>query len=177
MGFTPLEGLVMGTRTGDIDPAVVFHLARSGHDLAGIEDLFKHHSGLFGLCGDNDLRAVESRARQGDPAAALALDVYCHRIRRYVGAYLAVLGRLDAIVFTAGVGEHSALVRHRSLTGLHALGIQLDPTRNAEGTGERVVSPGSARVRVCVVPTDEERAIADETAEALGLDVRGPGPR
>jgi len=168
MGLTPLEGLVMGTRTGDIDPAVVFHLARAGLSLARIEDLFEHHGGLRGLCGDNDLRAVQARAAAGDAAAILALDVYCHRIRKYVGAYHAVLGRLDAIAFTAGVGEHSALVRERSLAGLETLGIAVDPARNKDGTGERVISPDTGPVRVCVVPTDEERAIAEETAEACG---------
>jgi acetate kinase len=169
MGFTPLEGLVMGTRTGDIDPAVVFHLARvAGLGLDGIEDAFEHRGGLRGLCGDHDVRAVTDRADAGDPAASLALDVYCHRIRKYVGAYHAVLGRLDAIAFTAGVGEHSALVRRRSLAGLEPLGIAVDPDRNAGGTAERVISPDGSRVAVCVVPTDEERAIAAETAALLG---------
>ena len=162
MGFTPLEGLVMGSRTGDIDPAVVFHLARvAGLGLADIEDAFEHRGGLRGLCGDNDVRAV------AEPAATLALDVYCHRIRKYVGAYHAVLGRLDAIAFTAGVGEHSALVRQRSLAGLEPLGIAVDPARNATGPAERVISHVDSPVTVCVVPTDEERAIADETAALL----------
>jgi acetate kinase len=167
MGLTPLEGLVMGTRTGDIDPAVVFHLARAGLDLAEIEDLFEHRAGLRGLCGDNDMRTVESRAAAGDEAAARALDVYCHRVRKYIGAYHAVLGRLDAIAFTAGVGEHSAGVRARCLAGLDALGIAVDPARNGTGTGERVISAGTAATAVCVVPTDEERAIAEETAETI----------
>src|SRR5262249_33754529 len=106
----------------------------------------------------------------GDPAAQLALDVYCHRIRRYVGAFHAVLGRLDAVVFTAGVGEHSAVVRQRALSGLEALGIVLDPAANAaSGDGARVVSARGGRVAVCVVPTDEERGIAEETAALLGL--------
>jgi acetate kinase len=166
MGLTPLEGLVMGTRTGDLDPAVAFHLARSGVDLADIEDLYQHRSGLLGLCGDNDMRAIQQR---DDPDAHLALDVYCHRIRKYVGAYHAVLGRLDAIVFTAGIGEHSAVVRARSLAGLDPLGIAVDPERNGSGEGARIVSPAGARVAVCVVPTDEEHAIAQETAELLGL--------
>ena len=171
MGLTPLEGLVMGTRTGDLDPAVTFHLARqAGLTLEEISDSYEHHGGLRGLCGDNDLRAVERRAAGGDPAAALALDVYCHRIRKYVGAYHAVLGRLDAIAFTAGVGEHSATVRRRSLADLEPLGIATDPTHNHDaGTAERIISPDGARVAVCVIPTDEERAIADETAEALPI--------
>jgi acetate kinase len=116
------------------------------------------------------MRTVQARAQAGDPAAQLALDVYCHRIRKYVGAYHAVLGRLDAVVFTAGVGEHSAAVRQASLTGLDSLGIVVDAERNAaQATGARVVSTPGARVAVCVVPTDEERAIAQETAALLGL--------
>jgi acetate kinase len=169
MGLTPLEGLVMGTRSGDLDPAVVFHLARNaGLDLDAIEDALVHGGGLRGLCGDNDMRAVLARVEAGDPSATLALDVYCHRIRKYVGAYHAVLGRLDAITFTAGVGQHSAPVRARALAGLDALGIAVDPARNTVASNdERVISPDGARVAVCVVPTDEERAIAEETAEAV----------
>ena len=171
MGLTPLEGLVMGTRTGDLDPAVTFHLARqAGLTLDAIEELYEHRGGLRGLCGDNDLRAVQRRAAGGDPDAVLAIDVYCHRIRKYVGAYYAVLGRLDAIAFTAGVGEHSAAVRQQCLQGLAALGIVVDPARNARPGNDqaRVISPTGAPVAVCVVPTDEERAIADEVVEALG---------
>jgi acetate kinase len=168
MGLTPLEGLVMGTRPGDLDPAVTFHLLRHGVDLDEVEDLYQHHGGLAGLCGDNDLRAIATRYAQGDPAARLAVDVYCHRIRKYVGAYHAVLGRLDAIVFTAGVGEHSALVRARSLEGLEPLGIAVDADRNAGTGGARVISPDGSRVTACVVPTDEERAIAEEVAALLG---------
>jgi acetate kinase len=169
MGLTPLEGLVMGTRTGDLDPAVTFHLARAaGLSLAEIEDRYQHHAGLLGLCGDNDLRRVSARAESGDAAARLALDVYCHRIRKYVGAYHAVLGRLDAITYTAGVGEHSTVVRGRSLAGLEPLGIAVDPDRNAAGEPARVISPDGARVTVCVVPTDEERAIAEEVSRLLG---------
>ncbi|TMM39786.1 MAG: acetate kinase [Actinobacteria bacterium] len=167
MGLTPLEGLVMGTRTGDLDPAVAFHLGRAGLDLAGIEDVYLHRSGLAGLCADNDMRRVIDRCSAGDPAARLALDVYCHRIRKYVGAYHAVLGRLDAITFTAGVGEHSAVVRARCLAGLEPLGIAVDRARNEAGDPARIVSPDGSRVAVCVVPTDEERAIADEVARLL----------
>ncbi len=167
MGMTPLAGLVMGTRPGDVDPAVVFHLARSGLELDRIEDLYQHHSGLSGLCGENDMRAILRRVEAGDPAATLALDVYCHRIRGYVGAYHAALGRLDAIVFTAGVGEHSAVVRARCLAGLELWGIEVDPARNAAGAPERIVSPDAARVRVCVVPTNEEAAIAQEVSQLL----------
>jgi acetate kinase len=169
MGLTPLEGLVMGTRTGDLDPAVTFVLARAGVD--GIEDLYQHRSGLLGLCGDSDLRAIQQR---DDPAARLALDVYCHRIRKYVGAYHAVLGRLDAITFTAGVGEHSTVVRERSLSGLEPLGIGVDPDRNAAGEVPRLISPDGSRVAVCVVPTDEERAIAEEVSRLLAAGAVPP---
>ncbi len=165
MGMTPLEGLVMGTRSGDLDPAVVFHLVRAGLAVTEVENLLQRHGGLAGLAGENDLRTVTARADAGDPVAELALAVYCHRIRKYVGAYLAVLGRLDAIVFTAGVGEHSAVVRERSLAGLTGLGITIDPDRNAGNAP--VISPAGAPVAVCVVPTDEERGIADEVATLL----------
>jgi acetate kinase len=162
MGMTPLEGLVMGTRTGDLDPAVTFHLLRAGLSAEDVEDLYQHHGGLLGLCGTGDVRTVQSRT---DEDARLALDVYCHRIRKYVGAYHAVLGRVDAIVFTAGVGEHSAAVRAGALAGLDPMGIAVDPARNEAGAG--IISPAGARVAVCVVPTDEERAIAEEIAPLL----------
>jgi acetate kinase len=163
MGFTPLEGLVMGTRSGDLDPAIGAYLHRAaGLDDEGFDDLVEHRSGLAGLCGDNDMRAVLRRRAAGDEAATLAFDVYCHRIRKYVGAYHAVLGLLDAVVFTAGVGEHAAEVRAASLAGLEHWGITVDPERNASGTGARLVSPHGAPLAVCVVPTNEELAIAED---------------
>jgi acetate kinase len=169
MGLSPLEGLVMGTRGGDLDPALPLHLQRSaGLDVEEVDDLLEHRSGLAGLCGDNDMRGVLVRRAAGDPHATLAFDVYCHRIRKYVGAYHAVLGRLDAITFTAGVGEHAAAVRATSLAGLSEWGIAVDPVRNAGGHGARVISPEGARVAVCVVPTDEELAIALEVAPLVG---------
>jgi acetate kinase len=113
------------------------------------------------------MRTVIRRAGAGDPDAQLALDVYCHRIRKYIGAYYAVLGRLDAIAFTAGIGENSAEVRARALAGLLPLGIAVDPARNDTGAAERVISPDDTPVTVCVVPTDEERAIAEEIATLL----------
>ena len=177
MGLTPLEGLVMGTRTGDIDPAVVFLLGReAGMGLPEIDELFHQRGGLRGLCGDNDMRAVVSRAEAGDADATLALDVYCHRLRRYVGAFHAVLGRLDAITFTAGVGEHNPLIRRNALTGLDTLGITVDDERNTTGTGERVISRPGSRVAVCVVPTDEERAIAEEVGNHLNSPPSTPSP-
>jgi acetate kinase len=160
MGFTPLEGLVMGTRCGDLDPALPGFLERAGLSPSEVDTLLQHRSGLAGLCGDNDMRTVERRRAEGDEAATLAFDVYCHRIRRYVGAYHATLGRLDAVVFTAGIGENSSAVRTASLAGLEGWGIVVDPDRN-DGRGARVISPDDARVAVCVVPTDEEHAIAE----------------
>lgn len=162
MGMTPLEGLVMGTRSGDLDPAVVLYLARTGGmSLDEIDVLLNRRSGMLGLCGDNDMRAVAERVAEGDPDAELAMSVYCHRLRKYVGAYYAVLGTVDVIAFTGGVGENSAPVRERALAGLGALGITVDPVRNARG--ETFVSPDGGRVRVAVIPTDEEFEIARQT--------------
>ncbi|MGY3516881.1 acetate kinase [Micromonospora sp. PTRAS2] len=171
MGMSPLEGLVMGTRSGDLDPTIVFHLRReAGMGVDEIDDLLNHRSGLLGLAGVNDMREVLARRAAGDPAAALAFDVYTRRITGYVGAYYALLGRVDAVTFTAGVGEHAAPVRAAALAGLERLGIAVDPAHN-DGTGDRVISPAGAEVAVCVVGTDEEREIAREAravAEATG---------
>ncbi|MFC8847486.1 MULTISPECIES: acetate/propionate family kinase [unclassified Micromonospora] len=162
MGMSPLEGLVMGTRSGDLDPTVVFHLRReAGMGVDEIDDLLNHRSGLLGLAGVNDMREVLARRAAGDPAAALAFDVYTRRITGYVGAYYALLGRVDAVTFTAGVGEHAAPVRAAALAGLDRLGIAVDPARN-DGEGDRVISPAGAEVAVCVIGTDEEREIARE---------------
>jgi acetate kinase len=168
MGLTPLEGLVMGTRSGDLDPAVLQHLHRTaGLGFDELDDLLLHRSGLLGLSGHNDMRDVLTLRASGDDRASLAFDVYCHRVRKYVGAYHAVLGRLDAITFTAGVGEHAAEVRAACLAGLRMWGIAVDPARNTSGDGPRVISPPGAAVAVCVVPTDEEVAIAGEVRRTL----------
>lgn len=169
MGLTPLEGLVMGTRSGDIDPAIPAYLQRvAGLDSESVEEMLNRESGLLGLTGSNDLRDVNKQADDGDPAAQLAIDVYCHRIRKYVGAYYAVLGRVDAIVFTAGVGENDERTRARSLAGLERLGIAVDVARNESGDrGERFISPDGAEVAVLVVPTDEEIEIARQSLAAV----------
>jgi acetate kinase len=173
MGLSPLEGLVMGSRSGDLDPAVVFHLHRTaGMSVDEIDDLLNHRSGLVGLAGAGDMREVLSRRASGDRAAALAIDVYCRRIRSYVGAYYAVLGRLDAIAFTAGVGENAAPVRAESLAGLDRLGIEIDPARN-DSVREGIISPEGATVTVCVVPTDEELEIATQTRSVVGGSPKG----
>ena len=170
MGLTPLEGLVMGTRSGDVDPALVLHLRRTaGLAVEEIEDVLNSGSGLLGLAGAGDMREVHRRVAAGDEDAALALAVYCYRIRKYVGAYTAALGRVDAIVFTAGVGEHDATVRARALAGLERFGIAVDPERNAaDATVARTISPARAEVAVLVVPTDEELEIATQAAALAG---------
>jgi acetate kinase len=170
MGLSPLEGLVMGTRSGDVDPAVVFHLARvAGMSVDEIDTLLNKRSGLVGLCGDNDMREITRRIGEGDPAAQLAFDVYIHRLKKYLGAYHAVLGRLDAVAFTAGVGENAANVREAALAGLEPLGLAVDPERNAvRGDGARLISPDGSRVAVAVVPTDEELEIAQQVYTLVG---------
>ena len=175
MGLTPLEGLVMGTRSGDLDPAVPAYLERvAGLDAVEVERALNEDGGLLALAGSNDLRDVRRAAAAGDPGAKLAIDVYCHRIRKYVGAYYAVLGRVDAIVFTAGVGENDARTRALSLAGLENLGIAVDAVRNeADAHGERVISPEGAPIAVLVIPTDEEIEIARQALAAVaGRDAR-----
>ncbi|MEU6125931.1 acetate kinase [Streptomyces sp. NPDC047123] len=165
MGLTPLEGLVMGTRSGDTDPAVIFHLARvGGMSIDEIDVLLNKKSGLIGLCGDNDMREIRRRVDEGDEQAALAFDIYVHRLKKYIGAYYAVLGRVDAIAFTAGVGENAAPVREAAVAGLEELGLAVDGALNSVRSDEaRLISPEYARVAVAVVPTDEELEIASQT--------------
>ena len=170
MGLTPLEGLVMGARSGDIDPAVVFHLARTaGMDIDAVDTLLNKRSGMLGLAGRQDMRDLVSAAEDGDEAAQLALQIYCYRVRKYVGAYLAVLGRVDAIVFTAGIGENSPEVRGLSLAGLTGLGIEVDGEANLVRSKEPrdIATPGSP-VRVLVIPTNEELEIARQAIEVVG---------
>ncbi|MGW7379713.1 acetate kinase [Streptomyces sp. NPDC054794] len=170
MGLTPLEGLVMGTRSGDLDPAVIFHLQRvGGMSMDEIDTLLNKGSGLFGLCGDNDMREIGRRIDEGDEAARLAFDIYIHRLKKYIGAYYAVLGRVDAVVFTAGVGENASPVREAALAGLEELGLAVDAGLNAvRGDRPRLISPENARVAVAVVPTDEELEIATQTYALVG---------
>jgi acetate kinase len=171
MGLTPLEGLVMATRSGDIDPAIVgFLAAREGLTLDGIEHLLNTQSGLLGVSGRSlDLREVEAAAAAGDDNASLAIDVFCYRARKYIGSYLAVLGRADAIVFGGGIGEHSDLVRSRICAGLQAFGIVLDSERNhnANGHESRISAPDS-KVELWVIPLDEELQMARAAAKLLG---------
>ncbi|MFI6659464.1 acetate kinase [Streptomyces sp. NPDC050523] len=169
MGLTPLEGLVMGTRSGDLDPAVIFHLARVGKmSMDEIDTLLNKRSGLLGLCGDNDMREIRRRIDEGDEEAQLAFDIYIHRLKKYIGAYYAVLGRVDAIAFTAGVGENASPVREAAVAGLEDLGLAVDGELNTVRSDEpRLISPAHARVAVAVVPTDEELEIATQTYELI----------
>jgi len=169
MGLTPLEGLVMGTRSGDIDPAVVFHLARNaGMGIDELDTLLNKRSGMLGLSGVNDFRELRRLIDDGDEDAALAFDVYVHRLKKYVGAYAALLGRVDVIAFTAGVGENDARVRAAVCEGLEGMGIAVDPDRNtAAADGERIISPDWTSTLVMVVPTMEELAIARQCVEAV----------
>jgi len=166
MGLTPLEGLVMGTRCGDIDPALFFYLAEQlGMSPQEVYDLLNRRSGLAGLSGvGNDMREIIAAARSGNVRAELALGVFCYRVKKYIGAYHAVLGRLDGIVFTAGIGENSPEVRRRALDGLEPLGIRLDEKKNARAVGrEAIISADNSAVSVLVVPTDEALNIAIDT--------------
>jgi acetate kinase len=168
MGMTPLEGLVMGTRSGDLDAGILFHLGRAGVTLDELDAMLNRRSGMLGLTGTGDMRDVQAAATGGDPAARLALDVYTHRLRHYLGAYLVQLGGADAIVFTAGVGENSPETRSAALAGLDALGIRLDEELNAARSREaRVVSSGDSPVAVLVVPTNEELEIARQAVALL----------
>ena len=169
MGLTPLEGLVMGTRSGDIDPSVVGYLHREAEmSVEDIESMLNHHAGLLGLAGDRDFRRLRERIENGDSTAQLAYDVFIHRLRKYVGGYLAILGRTDAINFTAGVGENAAGVRLDALSGLTGLGIEIDETRNMSSTkGARRISTDSSPITVLVIPTNEELAIARDCLRAI----------
>lgn len=169
MGLTPLEGLVMGTRSGDIDPAISLYLARTaGMTIDDVDTLLNRRSGMLGLAGYSDMRDVDDAADSGDHDAQLAIEIYCRRIRGYVGQYYAQLGTLDAVVFTAGVGENADHLRLQSLAGLSELGIIMDPERNAgRKKSATLVSDDDSRVQVWVVPTNEEREIALQSIAAV----------
>jgi acetate kinase len=169
MGLTPLEGVIMGTRSGSLDPAVVGYLhRRAGMEVDEIMDLLTRESGLLGICGHNDLRDIHRRRLRGDARAQLALKMLVHSYRKYVGAYLAVLGRTDAVVFTGGIGENDAVVRELVCRDMENLGIRLDPTKNLQWEGRpECISRPDSRVRVLVIPTNEELEIARQTSRVL----------
>lgn len=169
MGMTPLAGLMMGTRSGDLDPGVVLHWLAAGETPDAVARRLNKDSGLKGVAGGNDMRDVLARAEAGDPAARLAVAMYVHRLKHYIGAYYAVLGRVDALVFTGGIGEHAAPIRREACRDLAALGIVLDEAANGRAAGGGVAEiqvPGGA-VKILVVPTDEELEIARQTAAVV----------
>ena len=162
MGFTPLEGLMMGTRSGDIDAAIPLYITQKANlNPQQVDAVLNHDSGLRGICGENDMRRIQLRAAAGDPAAQLALDMYCHRIRKYIGAYAAILGRVDALVFTAGIGENSPVVRRMVCSGLGNLGIKLDEDRNLADIDDLAeIQSSESHMRIFVIRTNEELEIA-----------------
>ena len=169
MGLTPLEGLIMGTRSGDIDPAIIFYLGRqAGYAPQEIESMLNEQSGLKGICGVNDMRDIGRLAANGDKAAGLAIDMYCYRIKKYIGAYCAALGRIDALVFTGGIGENAADIRRRSCEDLAQLRIAVDIQKNSAGGKEIFeIQSTESSVAILVVPTDEELEIAEQTVHCI----------
>jgi len=166
MGFTPLEGLLMGTRCGDQDPAIILHImAREELSLHEANTLLNKHSGLAGISGvSSDMREIIESAEEGHATAKIAFDIYCYRLRKYIAAYTAALGGLDALIFTAGVGENSALVREASVQGLGFMGVEIDADKNRKAVGKEMdISTGSAKVKTLVIPTNEELVIARDT--------------
>ena len=173
MGLTPLEGLVMGTRSGDIDAGIVSYLHREADmSVDDIESMLNHHSGLLGLAGERDFRRLREMIESGDSSAQVAYDVFIHRLRKYIGAYLAILGRTDVVSFTAGVGENVAAVRLDALSALQGLGIEIDEQRNSRpAKGARRISTDGSPIAVLVVPTNEELAIARDCLRAIQCDI------
>jgi acetate kinase len=165
MGLTPLEGVVMGTRSGDFDPAILFYLSEKGYSLDELNDMCNKKSGLLGISGvSNDMRNLRERAQAGNERARLAFDIFCYRIKKYIGAYTAVLGRLDALVFTGGIGENAADVRAQVCENLEQIGVKIDPAANEKTIRtEGLISSAGSRVKVYCIPTNEELAIAQDT--------------
>jgi acetate kinase len=167
MGFTPLEGLLMGTRSGDIDAGAVTYLI--GRGVTNVDSMLNEKSGLAGLSGvSNDMQAVLAEAAKGNERAEVAVQVFCYRVTKYIGAYFAAMSGADAIIFTGGIGEHAASIRERVCAPLGVLGVSLDPARNDAAVGkEQKISPDGTSPAVWVIPTDEELVIARDTMKAL----------
>ncbi len=169
MGFTPLEGLVMGTRCGDLDPAILPFISNlKGLTIEEIDTLLNKKSGLYGICGSNDFRDIGTKIEQGDDRARLAFDIFCYRLLKYIGAYFTVLPRTDAIIFTGGIGENAASVRQKVCERLSHLGVELDIGLNNEKSScERMISTANSKVKIFIIPTDEELEIARITEELI----------
>jgi acetate kinase len=172
MGMTPLEGLIMGTRSGDIDPAIVFYLKRkTGLSRDGVESVLNRQSGLKGICGVNDMRKIGELAAEGNAPARLAVEMYCYRIKKYIGAYYAILGHLDAVIFTGGIGENAAFIRAGVCEDLAHLGIEIDAAKNNQRTHKAFeIQHGKSPVRLLVIPTNEELEIAEQTVQRITSD-------
>jgi acetate kinase len=169
MGFTPLDGLAMGTRSGTLDPAVIkFIMEKENIDISEVDNMLNKKSGVLGISGiSSDFRDLQDAAEKGDELADLALDIFCYRVKKYIGEYLAVLGSVDAIIMTAGIGENNCLVRERSLSGMESIGISIDLKKN-EIKGEEIdLSLPDAKIKSLVIPTNEELAIARETIKLV----------
>jgi acetate kinase len=169
MGFTPLEGLLMGTRSGDIDPAIVLYvMSKEGLSMSEANALLNKHSGLLGISGvSSDMREIIQEMKNGNPRAKLAFDVFCYRIKKYIGAYASAMGGVDAIIFTAGIGENSPDVRKKVCEGLEFLGIKIDDEKNNSPEKEKIITTEDSKVKVLVIPTNEELVIALDTAEIV----------
>jgi acetate kinase len=167
MGFTPLEGVPMGTRSGDLDPSILFYLEDKGYDVKALKELCNKESGLLGISGaSNDVRTLEELAEKGDTRAKLAIDIFCYRIKKYIGVYCAVLDTVDAVVFTGGIGENAVFLREQICTGLTQLGIQLDRETNLKAVAkEAEISTKDSRVKIFIIPANEQVAIAHDTYE------------
>ncbi len=168
MGLTPLAGIMMGTRTGDLDPEIVLFLQRQGVSLEKMTALLNKESGLKGICGYNDLRDVLKKSNEGNERAGLALNMFAYQIKKFIGAYIAILGRLDALIFTGGIGENAPITREKITSGLGFLGIELDHDKNMQSTKTlNDISAQNARVKTLVIPTNEELEIATQTMNVV----------
>jgi len=177
MGFSPTEGLIMAGRCGDLDPMIALTLQREGMSPEQLDDLLNHNSGLFGICGDADMRSILQKAEQRDAAAMLAIDMFCYRIKKYIGAYCAILGDVSALVFTGGIGEHAPEIRDKILTGLDKLGFVMDRQANLCRTNQNSdISDAAGRSRILVIHAEEERVCARQILNFLD-DASGHKPR
>jgi acetate kinase len=169
MGFGPLSGLIMGTRSGDIDPTVIFYLVNQlGYDIEQVSNLLNKRSGMLGLTGFSDMRDITKAINAGNVDAKLAYDMYAYRIKKFIGAYAAILNGLDAVIFTAGVGENDALIRELVCKDLEYLGMAMDSDKNNTRSGDlREINQADSKVKILVIPTNEELEIANQCFELL----------
>jgi acetate kinase len=168
MGFSPTEGLIMAGRSGDLDPMILVSLQKTGMSPTELDDLLNHNSGLKGICGDADMRSILHKAEQGEAAASLALEMFCYRIKKYIGAYSAVLGEVSALIFTGGIGEHAPLIRSKILANLEPLGFVLNEASNTQTTTQNCdISTANSRSRILVIAAEEERVCAEQILAAF----------